>query len=281
MKSVFNSAAVRSDGDWVYMKDIDQKKIQQWNGSFTLSGHHSFMDQLKFIPADEMNCRLDSHQDLISVVEEELKALHRFLVRPFIFILTDVEGVTLSLNGPETVIAMLKEHNVKVGSLFDMKHAGINAVSVAMETDTIAVVRGEEHHLRLFAGWSCICAPIHINGEIKGYLDMSLSVNEDITYIIPLLQQLIDRVKGRWPDPELRKQAIFQAFDKCGLTKREKEIGYLWMHNHSAFEIAEMLYIAPGTVKNTLKNVYKKSNVSDKGDFIIKFYLWNDMDGST
>ncbi|GAA0137427.1 hypothetical protein YSY43_42680 [Paenibacillus sp. YSY-4.3] len=272
MKSVFSYQTALPDGHWVYLKDMNQRTIQQWNCSFALSGHHVYMDQLKCISEEEIIQRLDAHKELISVVEEELKALHRFLIRPFIFILTDTEGVTLSLSGPEHVIASLKEHNVRVGSLFDIKHAGINALSVTMETSRIAVIRGEEHHLKLFAGWSCICAPIHINGEIKGYLDMSLSVNEDITYVIPLLQQLIDRVKGRWPDPELRKQAIYHAFDQCGLTKREKEIGYLWMHNHSVGQIAKMLYIAPGTVKNTLKNVYKKANVRDKGEFIIKFY---------
>ncbi|MFD3261652.1 LuxR C-terminal-related transcriptional regulator [Paenibacillus lentus] len=272
MKSVFNCQAALSDGHWVYLKDINQKMIQQWNCSFSLSGHHAYMDQLKCVPLDELNQRLEIHKEMMSVVEEEFEALSRFLIRPFIFLLTDAEGVTLSLNGPENVIAMLNDQSVRAGSLFDMKHAGINAVSVAMETNSMAVIRGEEHHLKLFAGWSCICAPIHINGEIKGYLDMSLSINEDITYIVPLLQQFIDRVKGRWPDPELRRQAIYHAFDKCGLTKREKEIGYLWMHNHSVDKIAKMLYIAPGTVKNTLKNVYKKSNVSDKGEFIIKFH---------
>ncbi|WP_055105290.1 helix-turn-helix domain-containing protein [Paenibacillus ihumii] len=275
MKSVFNCQAALPDGHWVYLQDMSNRTIQQWNCSFALSGHHIYMDQLSSIPEEEIKRRADAHKEMITVVEEELEALYPFLIRPFIFILTDTEGVTLSLNGSGLVIDSLKEHNVTVGSRFDMQHAGINAVSVAMESGRIAIIRGEEHHLKIFADWSCICAPISINGEIKGYLDMSLSVNEDLTYVIPLLQQLIDRIKGRWPDPELRKEAVYHAFHKCGLTKREKEIGYLWMHNHSVEQIAQMLYIAPGTVKNTLKNVYKKTNVGDKGEFILKFYPLN------
>ncbi|WP_420849594.1 helix-turn-helix transcriptional regulator [Paenibacillus montanisoli] len=62
-----------------------------------------------------------------------------------------------------------------------------------------------------------------------------------------------------------------QAFDKYGLSNREKQAAYGWLMNYSALRIANEMGITEGTVRNLIKRIYAKTKISDKGQFITTF----------
>lgn len=274
LRNVFDLHPIAIENRWIRLPIIDNRLVEQWKRAFSQRGLDPDVQKLELVTSDELERRLTAHRSMSSIVEEELRILQAFLPKPLLFILTDAEGIVLDMYGPEDVISRLRNHQFQAGSLMSMSYAGINAISVAMEMEHTAVIQGNEHQLRLFETWSCICSPIRINGQIHGFLDLSLSKNDDVCYVVPLLQQLILKIEERCLEehPEFRKLKVYELFDQYAMSNREKEVGFLWLSNQSIEQIANKLNIAQGTVKNVLKNVYRKTGVREKGEFIIKFF---------
>ena len=55
-----------------------------------------------------------------------------------------------------------------------------------------------------------------------------------------------------------------------GITTREQEVLKLWIDGKSREEIEEILFISYHTVKNHIQNIYKKLNVSNRGELLLK-----------
>jgi DNA-binding CsgD family transcriptional regulator len=91
---------------------------------------------------------------------------------------------------------------------------------------------------------------------------------------MPLLESIYYRFEEKYKQqtPNIKKEiVVYQRFETYGLTPREEEIGYLWLQNKSALYIAETLGITEGTVRTVIKNVYRKTQVNDKGQYYQKF----------
>ncbi len=262
-----------SEACWAGLSGIDAAMVEKWNSLFRLHGPQPDTSKMKRLPVQKTKKRLIEHRQLIRKTRAELKALQPYLFKPNVFILTDHTGVALGLEGSETSISALEQHDVGTGTLFAMKHAGINAISVAMEWRRMAAIKGDEHHIKLFAGWSCICSPIYIGNRICGYLDLSFSKEENMAFAAPLLLQTVKKIEAGWKnaDPPLKQIQMDEHFDRYGLSPREKQVGYGWLSNHSTLRMAESFGITEGTVRNILKKVYSKTGVNDKGQFFRKF----------
>ncbi|OCT11169.1 hypothetical protein A8709_05665 [Paenibacillus pectinilyticus] len=191
---------------------------------------------------------------------------------PFIhlFILTNTNGVVIHMEGAEPLLHALEQYKVVPGCSFDLHAAGINAISLAMHTGITSVVEGGNHSLEMFSDWTCICQPIRVNGEIIGYLDLSMKEGLEVSFACILLERLVNSLTR---DPDEKKEILNKKFETYKLTSREKEVAYAWLHNQSALQISFNMGIAEGTVRNMLKKVYAKTHVGDKGQYFRKFLL--------
>jgi len=60
--------------------------------------------------------------------------------------------------------------------------------------------------------------------------------------------------------------------DKYGLSDREEEVMYLLLKGVSVKEIAEKLFISPGTAKNHVLRIYKKTNTHSRIELSTLFH---------
>jgi transcriptional regulator of acetoin/glycerol metabolism len=194
-------------------------------------------------------------------------------IPPHLFLLTDEEGVTIYLQYPEYMEAALREIGLKEGVSFSFDQLGVNGISMAMERQTIVTVRGPEHDIKLFSDWNCLCIPIRAEGQAVGYLDLSFHHSIDIEFAAVLLCQLAGNIEKRLlkDSPHRKVELVFEAFDRFGLSAREKEAAYGWLLNHSVLRISSEMGITEGTARNLIKKVYRKTKVNDKGQFIKAF----------
>ena len=193
---------------------------------------------------------------------------------PHVFILTAPCGTVIDIPGTDAdfIGALSTGLNLGVGTDLSLESSGINAVSLAMQFDETAVVRGPEHTLRLFSNWSCICCPVKIGEETIGYVDLSLPTDADVRIAAPLLEVLCRRIAYRtvMADPLALGKHLNRVFDAYSLTRREKEIAVLWINNASVDEISAALHLARGTVQQVIKKIYHKTDVNSHCQFILK-----------
>lgn len=69
-------------------------------------------------------------------------------------------------------------------------------------------------------------------------------------------------------EPEQGQPELEHYGDAIGLSPRERQIFMLLLQGKSVQEIAEVLYISPGTVKSHTHNIYQKAGVSDRKELI-------------
>lgn len=274
MIQLFNRTLLYPNRWWLNFTNLDQSLKQQWNRQFQQSGLNASTASL--IVREGWLGQKQLAERFTTVIHTVREQAGEFLDRSpqvHIIMLADEEGRLLDVMGDEETLQLLNRRNIGSGTSFAMKHTGINAISASMETGRMIVVDGAEHHLKLFAEWTCICAPVMCNSNIVAYLDMSFGSGTDVSFAALLLRQIIKRVETELlrSCPDLHKEKVHEQFNKYGLTPREKEIGYRWLNNQPTAQISAELFISEGTVRNMIKKVYAKTQVHDKGRFIRKF----------
>ena len=73
-------------------------------------------------------------------------------------------------------------------------------------------------------------------------------------------------------DFHFRISQAFRSFGTSVLTDREGEITHLLLRGHSAKSIARLLDISPGTVRNHMKSIYAKLEISSQSELFGLFF---------
>lgn len=220
--------------------------------------------------------RLDQNEQLIQIARHEIDRWKGLIPAAHLFLLADAEGVALYLHCPSKMDKPLREAGLQEGVHFSLDRLGINGISMAMERQTIVAVRGPEHDVEVLKDMNCICIPIRSKDGIAGYLDLSFSRQHDIEFAIPILLRIVARIETRLNNEvtDRSRERLYEAFDRFGLSPREKEAAYGWLRNYSALRIADEMGISEGTVRNLIKKVYAKTKQNDRGQFIQTFMQW-------
>ncbi|GKS09873.1 hypothetical protein YDYSY3_08730 [Paenibacillus chitinolyticus] len=259
---------------WYCLADICPIKARKWMESFDVRGICSDTIRLNDrLSSPDIEHLTQRYEWLISIAREELAALNIAIFVPHVFVISDPYGIAIELIGKEDTIVGLELINFGVGTSFAIESTGFNAISLAMKLESTTVVQGKEHSLDLFQNWSCICVPIRLNGAVYGYVDFSFNTNMDVTFAVTLIEKTVCLIEKKLErkNPEYKLEKMEKLFEQFGLTKREKEIACGWLQNKSVMDMANVLGITEGTIRNMLKKVYAKTGVCNKGDFFRKF----------
>ncbi len=73
-------------------------------------------------------------------------------------------------------------------------------------------------------------------------------------------------------DFHVRMSQAFRMFGTSVLTDRESEITHFLLKGHSAKSIARLLEISPGTVRNHMKSIYAKLEISSQSELFGLFF---------
>jgi len=225
------------------------------------------------LSVSEIKERLIERKEILYLLQEETRNMNDLLSIPYLFVIADPEGTVIDYCGTELLKGYFERNHMKIGTSFAMKKAGINAIALSMENQSVSVVIGAEHSNPLFAELSCVCTPIRIKHVIIGYLSLCFHYFHEVTFVLPLIEHLAKNIEEKLPqkDPMLQKELTYSLFDQYELTNREKEIAYGWLENKNVPEIADIYGISQSTVRTFIKKIYAKTRVNHKGAFLRKF----------
>ncbi|WP_150270417.1 helix-turn-helix domain-containing protein [Paenibacillus tepidiphilus] len=211
------------------------------------------------------------HHAMIQLIRKEIADIERYISIPHAFFLTDSSGRLLEFSSSSLDIqAEMEQIGFSIGKSLSADHAGLNAVSLSMEMNRMAVVKGAEHSNPALQSWNCVCAPVHLDGMVRGYLDISFHQGQQIEFAIPFVRQIVSSIAGKWLNhtPDLQRCSQEILFLQYRLTARERDVAHLWSHEKSALYISNELGISEGTVRNMVKSIYLKMKVNDRSQFV-------------
>ncbi|OAB40666.1 hypothetical protein PMSD_01855 [Paenibacillus macquariensis subsp. defensor] len=273
---VFNNLREKIENSMNTFPKLHPALVQTWEQEFQSNPDNNHeMTNFRLLRMDEntLSRRTEEYQKVIDIVHSVLEAAERALYNFSIFVFSDIDGAILYISKSEVALAQLHTANIGVGSYLNMKCAGVNAVSVAMKLQDKVLLKGEEHQIEVFKRWTCLCYPIRSAKGIVGYLNISISSQESSSFIFLLMEKLTSAIESRIyaTTDHNRDDQLSVELEKLGLTRRETEIGTHWLMNKSALHIALKLGITEGTTRNHIKKIYRKTNVSDKGQYMKKY----------
>ncbi|MDQ6422286.1 hypothetical protein RB620_22925 [Paenibacillus sp. LHD-117] len=273
--TLFMNAAADAKRLWVEFSDIEPLKVIEWKRAVREARLDINSKRLYGKKAGNGFRELQNgYRSLVDIAEPRCSEILQRTAKPAMFMVTAAEGTVISMSGQADLLRrMEEEHNLGLGTVFNLQKSGVNAITVARELKRWVFLKGSEHELQLFARWSCFCSPIHQDERIVGYLDLSFADEEDHVLFASIFDFTLRGIEEglRQQSPDARKESVMERLREYKLTPRELEIGYLWLMNNSVRSIAEKLVLTEGTTRLVIKKVYKKTVVSDKGGFLSKF----------
>jgi transcriptional regulator of acetoin/glycerol metabolism len=177
-------------------------------------------------------------------------------------------------------LAAAEEAGVKPGTVFTEESCGTNALALAREHQRLVAIRGEQHYCRLFKDWWCVASPVkNPNGEILGYLDISMHAEKELVSTIALLQSLVASIEDKlsWLSFDYAGQRVcllpsLPPEIERELTLREREVLLLRLSGMTVATIAKELCIGVSTVKTHCEHIYKKLGVNNLAELFSKLF---------
>ncbi|WP_410512436.1 LuxR C-terminal-related transcriptional regulator [Paenibacillus sp. BR2-3] len=240
--SIFQKCQLFADRSWKTVSDMPRETFEFWK------------DQ-----SNNGAKKVTDHSNFIQTTKEVLKGFAPDIPLAHLFLLTDQQGDILYLQGSREILIRLEAVGINVNASLSAANAGINAISLAMYLNDMVVVEGHEHTLEIFREWTCLCVPIPLPDNEVGYLDLSFQKGVHIQFAIPLLKHISWLIQSKMTYEQHTDQ--LQKLEMFNLSKRELEVAQYWLYNKSVLHISHVLGIAEGTVRNTLKKVYRKTGV--------------------
>ncbi|HHY29072.1 MAG TPA: transposase [Syntrophaceticus sp.] len=145
--------------------------------------------------------------------------------------------------------------------------------ALAREYGRLVAVRGEQHYCRLFKDWWCVASPLKDpEGEIFGYLDISMHAEKELGLAVAHLQTLtilIEREFSLMADccqdlntgDMLPAPCLIPPEVAVKLTAREHDVLSLLLSGLSSRETAAKLHLSVSTVEGYRKQIYQKLGV--------------------
>jgi sigma-54 dependent transcriptional regulator, acetoin dehydrogenase operon transcriptional activator AcoR len=111
--------------------------------------------------------------------------------------------------------ATLDELQVDQGFCFDEEFVGTNGLGTALETGSVAVVRGSEHFVQRFHGVTCVAAPVRhpITRRTVGAVNLTCRAEHTSPLLDVVVRKLVEEVRAALlRQASVREQRLLEAF---------------------------------------------------------------------
>ncbi|MEK4508808.1 LuxR family transcriptional regulator [Paenibacillus anaericanus] len=235
---------------------------QQWREdhlgeSFSLTGSFASKQQFERIRIRD-SLLITVFQNCISNIKDHLSG-------PYLFLLTNTEGVLLSMDYSQNLANTMSGSPIDLGMYFSEKSCGVNAISEAIKHNAPVYLPPEEHGSPYFKDWHCFSTPLNIGRKNIGYLDVS-TINADMKSELVAIAKLIPAHMLS----SYQEQHSAQLFEQYAikLTERQLKVLRLISQGLTVKAIAIKLNIKECTVNHHKKIIFDKLGVQSSTEAV-------------
>lgn len=223
--------------------------------------------QDKYVNQDQFKQILEDNKILIHAFTNSILEIKDFLTGPFLFLLTDEQGILLAMDYSDDFSESVKRSPIRPGMFFTEQSLGKNAISQAMLHNAPVYFRPEEHESEFFNTWHCYSTPLAIDNKNIGYLDVSTINVELQTELIAITKLLPEHLLNRYKEQFIQHANDQQPFP---LTDRQVHVLKLIAQGHTIKSIANELNIKECTVNHHKKIIFEKLGVQSSTEAVLK-----------
>ncbi|OKP98077.1 LuxR C-terminal-related transcriptional regulator [Paenibacillus sp. P46E] len=206
-----------------------------------------------------------SDQLLIEVFQHCIFNIKDHLTGPYLFLLTDKEGVLLAMDYSRNLESVVSKSPIRIGMFFTEKCCGVNAISEAIAQGCPVYLPPEDHESPFFNNWHCFSVPLVVGHEIIGYLDVS-TINAAMKSELIAIAKLIPADMLISYQVQLASQAAGQL--PAQLSERQLKVLKLISQGLTGKAIASKLKIKECTVNHHKKIIFDKLGVQSSSEAV-------------
>lgn len=212
-KGTKEEPVTRAWQDVVLMKQntihpVEKHILSSWRKCVALGVDPETPPEPVLLEGEELAWLREKNNDLIEFSKPALDMLE-ISVRGtgFITTLADKSGYLLQILGDDDVLEMAEKNSYLPGCLRSSRHAGTNAISLALETGKPIQLTGAEHYKSSHHNWTCSSAPIRDSrGSIIGAITLSGSSSKKHKHTLALVTAAAEDVQGKLRERGLVEQ---------------------------------------------------------------------------
>lgn len=206
-----------------------------------------------------------SNQSLITIFKECISNIKEHLSGTFLFLLTDADGVLLSMDYCENLKEVVIQSQMRLGMYFTEESCGVNAISEAMARRSPIYLPPDEHESPFFKNWHCFSTPLMLGPRTLGYLDVS-TINANMKSELIAIAKLIP---GNMLS-HMQNQSEIRSVEErpVQLTERQLNVLQLISQGQTVKSIAIKLNIKECTVNHHKKKIFEKFGVQSSAEAV-------------
>lgn len=202
---------------------------------------------------------------LIQAFRRSISDIKDNLTGSYMFMLTDVNGVLMSMDYSLDLESKVKESPIRPGLIFTTQSCGINAISRTMEDNKPVFLLPEQHESPFFQSWHCYAVPLYMGSQHFGYLDVS-TINADMQRELIAIAQLIPAYMQN--SYQVQQAAKREEQPQIEFTNRQLTILEMISRGYTVKAIALQLKIKECTVNHHKKVIFNKLGVQSSTEAV-------------
>lgn len=206
----------------------------------------------------QLDANSTPNQLLIEVFQHCISNIKDHLSGPYLFLLTNEEGVLLSMDYSRSLRVVVDQSPIHIGMFFTENKCGVNAISEAIIQGCPVYLPPEQHENPYFQNWHCFSVPLTVGSRIIGYLDVS-TIDADMKSELIAIAKLIPADMLISYQVQLAAQATGQL--PAQLSERQLRVLELISEGLTGKAIASKLKIKECTVNHHKKVIFEKLGV--------------------
>jgi len=218
-----------------------------------------------YLPKSQLDRLRKINHFLIHAFQNSLSDIKENLTGTYLFLLTDMDGVLLSMDYSPDLETVVEGSPIRPGMIFTAQSCGVNAISVTMDSNEPVLLLPEQHESPYFQSWHCYAAPLSMGSQHFGYLDVS-TINADMQGELIAIAKLIPA----YMQNSYQNQQTTEPCDKPAVefTARQLTILEMIAKGFTVKAIALKLKIKECTVNHHKKVIFNKLGVQSSTEAV-------------
>ncbi|WP_438448152.1 LuxR C-terminal-related transcriptional regulator [Gorillibacterium sp. sgz5001074] len=258
---------------------VNHEELVRFHEKSLLNGVQRDTMRIRFrIQGKMLERLLLKNQLLMNIVHKEGNLVFNSFYFPYMFMVTDANGVIMFMSGDEASLDNVERiNNIGIGSSMSFSSAGTNAIAASIELQRPVCLCGPDHFLQTFHDWTSLCVPVrNTENHIAAYVALSSYYEVPALLVYPCIESIAFKLEQELKKAEMQSKNWFveemleERLRTFPLTAREKEVAMYWLLDYDYKQIGKVVGISENTVRVYIARINGKMRVNSKASLILR-----------
>jgi len=227
-----------------------------------------------YIEKKALQQRLLSKKKILSLFNDSISEIDSYISVQCSYFLCDMDGIVLDKYDIPAIDTPFKS-SITAGVSLSEESIGTNSISLCKELNKPVNISPQHHYCDLLSECYEYCIPLGSDSKTIGYIAIITSNQPLKPELIAITNLINNKICNEYP--KLENQSILGKNKLERLNDKQVEILKYMAKGLTEYAISKEMELSISTVKYYKQNIFKKYNVTNSTQAIVKALKFNDL----